>query len=494
MGHIDHGKTTLLDTLRKTRVASGEAGGITQHIGAYSVSLGEDKSITFIDTPGHEAFTAMRTRGANVTDIVILVIAADDGMMPQTIEAINHAKAAKIPIIVAVSKMDKPGANIDKIRQEASQFDLVSEEWGGHTIFVPISALKGDGISELLDTVLLVSEMQELKANPKRSGTGIVMEAEIKKGKGNVATVLVQDGSISIGQHIVAGQACGRIRAIMNDRGQNIRSTGPSTPVEVLGLEGSPKAGDRFDICQTEWHANEIIKKRAAMEDAKVVTPHSQMSLEELFSKVKKDHITTLPLVIKTDVSGTGEAIKDLLGKLSYEEVEVQVIHQAVGGISESDILLASAAKGMVVGFNVRPDMVAQQLAKKESVQIKTYKIIYELMKDIENAVKGLLKPTFEESVIGHLEVRHTFSVSKVGMIAGCFVVDGKINRNSDVRLLREGRVVYEGKVGSLRRFKEDVKEVATGFECGLCIENFNDIKVGDMIEVFEMVEQPKSL
>lgn len=494
MGHIDHGKTTLLDTLRKTRVASAEAGGITQHIGAYSVSLDKDKSITFIDTPGHEAFTAMRTRGANVTDIVILVIAADDGVMPQTIEAINHAKAAKIPIIVAISKMDKPGANVDKIRQEAAQFDLVSEEWGGSTIFVPISALKGDGIPELLDTVLLVSEMQELKANPKRSGTGIVMESEIKKGKGNVATVLVQDGSISVGQCIVAGQVCGRIRAIMNDRGQNVRSAGPSTPVEVLGLEGSPKAGDRFDICQTESHVNEIVKKRQAMENAKVVTPHSQMSLEELFSKVKKEHINTLPLVIKTDVSGTGEAIKDLLSKLSYKEVEVQVIHQAVGGISESDILLANAAKGMVVGFNVRPGIGAQQLAKKESVQIKTYKIIYELMKDIENAIKGLLKPTFEENVIGHLEVRHTFLVSKVGMIAGCFVVDGKVNRNSDVRLLREGRVVYEGKVGSLKRFKEDVKEVATGFECGLCIENFNDIKVDDMIEVFEMVEQPKSL
>ena len=432
--------------------------------------------------------------GANVTDIVIIVIAADDGVMPQTKEAISHAKAAKIPIIVAVNKMDKPGASLEKIKQEAAQLDLLSEEWGGHTIFVPISAIKGEGISDLLETILLVSEMQELKANTKISGTGIILEAEVKKGRGNMATVLVQNGTLSIGQCIVAGRIRGRIRAIVNDRGQNIRSAGPSTPVEILGLEGTPSAGDRFDICKAESHMHEIIKKRQALQDEQVVTPHSQMSLEELFSKVKREDINTLSLVIKTDVSGTGEAIKDMLSKLSYKKVEVRAIHQAVGGISESDVLLASAAKGMVVGFNVRPDSAAQHLAKKEGVKIKTYKIIYELIKDIEDAMKGLLKPTFEESVIGHLEVRDTFSVSKVGMIAGCFVTDGKVHRNSDVRLLRDGQIIYGGKVGSLKRFKDDVKEVASGFECGLSIENFNDIKVSDVIEVFEMVEQPKNL
>ena len=502
MGHIDHGKTTLLDAIRKTNVVLGEAGSITQHIGAYSVCLngkkGEDKKyITFIDTPGHEVFTAMRARGANITDITIIVIAADDGIMPQTIEAINHAKAAKIPIIVAVSKMDKPEANIEKIRQEATQFDLVSEEWGGSTIFVPISAPKGEGISDLLETILLVSEMQDLRANPKRSGTGVVIEAQIKKGRGYVATLLIQDGSVSVGQYIVAGNVSGRIRAIMNDRGQKITCAIPGMPVEILGLEGCPTAGDRFDICKTESCVNEIIRKKKSMQSAKITTPHSQMSLEDLFSNVKKEQISTLSLVVKTDVSGTGEAIREaingLLNKVSERDVDVQVIHQAVGGISESDVLLASTAKGMVVGFNVRPDAGSVQLAKNEGVQIKTYKIIYELMKDIENALKGLLKPTFKEDVIGHLEVRNIFSISKIGTIAGCFVIDGQVQRNSDVRLVREGRVIYEGKISSLKRFKEDVKEVATGFECGLSIEKFNDIKVGDAIEVFRMVEVPKS-
>lgn len=492
MGHIDHGKTTLLDALHKKNVASGEAGGITQHIGAYCISLDKGKSITFIDTPGHEAFTAMRARGANVTDIVIIVIAADDGVMPQTIEAINHAKAAKIPIIVAVSKIDKPEANVDKIRQEAAQFDLVSEDWGGHTIFVPISAVKGDGLSDLLETILLVAEMQELKANPKRSGMGVVIESEVKKGRGNVATVLIQDGTVEVGQYIVAGQVCGRVRALMNDRGQKIKTAGPSTPVEILGLEGSAIAGDHFHICQKESQAQRIIKKRQALQKVSVTTPHSQMSLEDLFSKVKKEYFSTLSLVIKTDVSGTGEAIKGLLDKISNEDVEVRVIHWAVGGINESDILLAHAAKGMVVGFNVRPDSGALDMAKKEGVQIKTYKIIYELIEDIESAIKGLLKPKFKEDVIGHLEVRETFSVSKVGLVAGCFVTDGQIKRHSDVRLLREGRVVYEGKIGSLKRFKDDVKDVASGFECGLSIEKFNDIKEGDTIEVFEMVEQAR--
>ncbi len=505
MGHIDHGKTTLLDTIRKTNVVSGEAGSITQHIGAYSVHLSgknikDKKSITFIDTPGHEAFTAMRARGANVTDIAIIVIAADDGIMPQTIEAINHAKAAKTPIIVAVSKIDKPEADIEKIRQEATKFDLVSEEWGGSTIFIPISSPKGEGISDLLETVLLVSEMQDIKANPKQSGTGIVIEAEVKKGRGPVSTLLVQDGSVSVGQHIVAGKIGGRVRAMMNDRGQKINIAGPGTPIEVLGLEECPNAGDRFDICEKESHISEIIKKREAMQGTTSVTPHSQMSLEDLFSKVKTEQFSTLSLILKTDVRGTGEAIekslKSILDKMptATTEVNLKIIHQAVGGINESDILLASAASGMVVGFNVRPDNGALQLAKREKVQIKTYKIIYDLIQDIENAIKGLLKPTFEQQVTGHLEVRNTFSVSKVGTVAGCSVLNGKIQRGSEIRLLRDGVIIYEGKINTLKRFKEDAKEVASGFECGLSIERFNDIKVGDIIEVFKVVEVPKTI
>ena len=503
MGHIDHGKTTLLDTIRKTNVASGEAGSITQHIGAYSVHLdskkGKDKkSITFIDTPGHEAFTAMRARGANVTDIAIIVIAADDGIMPQTVEAINHAKVAKIPIIVAVSKIDKPEADIEKIRQEATKFDLVSEEWGGNTIFIPISSPKGEGIPDLLETILLVSEMQDIKANPKQSGTGIVIEAEVKKGKGPVSTLLIQDGSISVGQYIVAGKVGGRVRAMMNDKGQKVNIAGPGSPIEVLGLEGCPNAGDRFDICKKESHIAEIIKRRKAMQNTASVTPHSQMSLEDLFSKVKAEQVNTLSLVIKTDVRGTGEAIEksinNMLDKMPTKEVNLKIIHQAVGGINESDILLASAASGMVVGFNVRPDNGALQLAKREKVQIKTYKIIYDLIQDIENAMKGLLKPTFEEQITGHVEVRNTFSVSKIGTVAGCFVSSGKIQRGSEVRLLRDGLLVYEGKINSLKRFKEDAKEVANGFECGLSIERFNDIKVGDIIEVFKVVEVPKAI
>ena len=503
MGHIDHGKTTLLDTIRKTNVVSGEAGSITQHIGAYSVHLDDKNSkdrngITFIDTPGHEAFTAMRARGANVTDIAVIVIAADDGIMPQTIEAINHAKAAKTPIIVAVSKMDKPEADIEKIRQEATKFDLVSEEWGGSTIFIPISAPKGEGIPDLLETILLVSEMQDIKANPKQSGTGIVIEAEVKKEKGPVSTLLIQDGSVSVGQYIVAGKIGGRIKAMLNDRGQKITTAAPGTPIEVLGLEGCPNAGDRFDICKTESYVSEIIKKRKDMEIITSITPGSQMSLEDLFSKVKKEQVSTLSLVIKTDVRGTGEAIEksinSMLDKMPTKEVNLKIIHQAVGGINESDILLASAANGMVVGFNVRPDNGALQLAKSEKVQIKTYKIIYDLIQDIENAMKGLLKPTFEEQITGHLEVRNTFSVSKIGTIAGCFLTSGKIQRKSDVRLLRDGVVIYEGKINSLKRFKEDTKEVTSGFECGLSIEKFNDIKVGDTIEVFKIVEVPKTI
>ncbi|MCB0394243.1 MAG: translation initiation factor IF-2, partial [Bdellovibrionales bacterium] len=489
MGHVDHGKTTLLDTIRKTSVVKGEAGGITQHIGAYSVKVDGGKTITFIDTPGHEAFTAMRARGANVTDIVIIVVAADDGVMPQTAEAINHAKAAGVPIIVAVNKMDRPGANPERIKQQMTEFELVSEEWGGTTIFAPVSALNGDGVPELLESLLLTAEVSELKANPKRSATGIVIEAQVKKGRGNVATLLVRDGTMKVGQSIVAGKSVGRIRAMINDKGENVKEAGPSTPVEVLGLETTPGAGDRFDICENDAMALKIAKKREELENQKIETPNSGMSLDALFSKVKSGDVKELPLVIKTDVSGSGEAIRGMLEKANTDAVKVKIVHNAVGGISESDVLLAGTAGGLVIGFNVRPDGGAQRVAKQRGIEIKCYSIVYELMDDIEKAMKGMLAPEIKEQVLGMAEVRNTFVVPKMGTIAGCFVTDGKLTRNAQLRLVREGRNIYEGKVSSLKRFKDDVKEVNTGFECGVGIENFNDIKVGDVIEAFEMVE-----
>lgn len=481
MGHVDHGKTTLLDSIRKARVAAGEAGGITQHIGAYrvSTSMGE---VTFIDTPGHEAFTAMRARGANATDIVILVVAADDGVMPQTVEALNHAKAAKVPIIVAVNKMDKPGANPDRIKQQLAEHELVPEDWGGNTQFVPVAAIKGEGVKELLDQVSVLAEVLELKANPKRSATGIVIESRVEKGRGNVATLLVQDGTLKAGQAIVVGVVATRVRSINDDNGKVLKEAGPSMPVEVIGLPESPNAGDRFDVTVDEKAAMEIAEVRKA-ELNKV--PERSINLEDIFAKIKSGDVKELPIILKCDVAGSVEAIKGLFAKISTSEVKVKVIHSGIGAISESDVLLASTAKGIVVGFNVRPDSGAQAAAKNRGIDIKTYSIVYELVDDMKKALGGLLAPIVREKVLGRVQVRNTFTVPKIGTIAGCFVTDGTVNRNSMARLLRDGKVVYQGKISSLKRFKDDAREVATGFECGIGIENFNDIKVGDEIEAF---------
>ncbi|MCB0364377.1 MAG: translation initiation factor IF-2 [Bdellovibrionaceae bacterium] len=487
MGHVDHGKTTLLDSIRNADVASREAGGITQHIGAYQVTLEDGAQVTFIDTPGHAAFTAMRARGANATDIAIIVVAADDGVMPQTAEAINHAKAAGVPIIVAVNKMDKPDVNPDKIKQQLTEFELVPEEWGGSTIFCPVSALKGDGIKELLEQIHLVAEMGELTANPERSGTGLVIESRMDKGRGSVATLLVKDGTLEVGQSVVVGKVAGRIRAMTNDRGEQVKKVGPGAPVEITGLPETPEAGDRFDATKTEELAQEVANLRKQKADAEAATDAKGMSLEQIFSKVKAGGVKELSVVVKGDVAGSLEAIKGMFDKLGTDEVKIKVIHSAVGGISESDVLLASTAQGLVLGFNVRPDGSAQKMAKENGIEIKCYTIIYELMDDMKKALSGLLDPEVVEKSLGRAEVRDTFSVPKIGTIAGCSVVDGKINRNSQLRLVRDGRIIFEGKVSSLRRFKDDVKEVASGFECGIGIENYNDVKVGDVIEAFEM-------
>ena len=486
MGHVDHGKTTLLDAIRKTDVVSGEAGGITQHIGAYTVTLDNNVKTTFIDTPGHEAFTAMRARGANVTDIAVIVVAADDGVMPQTAEAINHAKAAGVPIIVAINKMDRPGANPERIKQQMTEFELVPEEWGGTTIYVPVSALKKEGVKELLEQIHLVAEVAELKANPKRSATGIVIESRMERGRGAVATLLVKDGTLRVGDDFVAGHVMGRVRSMMNDQGTTVKEVGPGFAVEVMGMPEPPQAGDYFDVTKDEEMALNLSSQRKA----KVVSvdqPNSKMTLEQLFAKVKTGEQKELNLVLKADVGGSLEAVKGMVDKTDTTEVKTKLIHSAIGGINASDILLAATAKGMVIGFNVRPDGEAQRLAKEKGVEIKTYSIIYEMIDDLKKMMSGLLDPTFKETQTGRAEVRNIFVVPKMGTIAGCFVVDGKINRNNQLRLVRDGKIVYQGKLGSLKRFKDDAKEVATGFECGISIENFNDIKVGDIIEAFVM-------
>jgi translation initiation factor IF-2 len=493
MGHVDHGKTTLLDSIRKARVAAGEAGGITQHIGAYSVTLDSGHVITFIDTPGHEAFTAMRARGANVTDIAIIVVAADDGLMPQTAEAINHAKAAGVPIIIAVNKMDKPGANPDRIKQQLTEFELVPEEWGGTTIFCPVSALKGDGIKELLEQIVLVAEVAELKANPKRSATGTVIEARMEKGRGSVASVLVRDGTLEVGQVIACGTVVGRVRSMSDDKGKPVKSVGPGFPVEILGLPMPPQAGDRFDVCKDEEMATRLAASRV-INKAVEETPANKMTLEQLFSKVKSGDVKELALILKTDVAGSLEAVRGVIEKLGSEEVKVKVVHAAVGGITESDVLLATTAHGLVVGFNVRPDTGAARLAKEKGVEIKSYSIIYELADDLKKALSGMLTPDIVEKIQGRAEVRNTFVVPKLGMIAGCAVVDGKITRNNQARLIRDGKIVFDSKIVSLKRFKDDAKEVATGFECGIGIENFNDIKVGDIIEAYTKEEVSREL
>lgn len=493
MGHVDHGKTTLLDAIRRTDVAAGEAGGITQHIGAYTVTLENGVKTTFIDTPGHEAFTAMRARGANVTDIAVIVVAADDGVMPQTAEAINHAKAAGVPIIVAVNKMDRPGANPDRIKQQLTEFELVPEEWGGTTIYCPVSALKKEGVKELLEQIHLVAEVQELKANPKRSATGIVIESRMEKGRGAVATLLVKDGTLSVADNFVAGTVIGRIRSMMNDQGAQVKEVGPGYAVEIMGLPEPPQAGDRFDVCADETMARQLSDQRKS-KVAKADQPSSKMSLEELFAKVKTGDQKELSIVLKTDVAGSLEAVRGMIEKTDTAAVKTKLIHSAIGGITASDILLASTAKGLVIGFGVRPDGEATRLAKEKGVEIKTYSIIYELIDDLKKLMTGLLDPKFNEKQMGRAEVRNTFVVPKIGTIAGCLVVDGKIIRGNQLRLVRDGRIVYEGKLSSLKRFKDDAKEVASGFECGIGIENFNDIKVGDVIEAFVMEQTAATL
>ena len=488
MGHVDHGKTSLLDAIRSTNVIEGEAGGITQHIGAYKVNV-NGREITFLDTPGHEAFTSMRARGAQITDIAILVVAADDGVMPQTIEAINHAKAAEIPIIVAVNKIDLPGANVDKIKQELMEYELVPEEWGGDTIFVPISAKKHINIENLLEMVLLVADVKELKANPRKQAKGTVIEARLDKAKGPIASILVQRGTLDTGDTIVVGTSIGRIRAMKNDKGQKIKKAGPSTPVEVMGLTNVPEAGDTFYEVKDEKMAKHLIERRKRQEREKAIAEQSKVTLSNLFEKMESENLKELGIIVKADVQGTAQALKQSLEKLSNEEVRVRVIHSAVGAVSESDVQLAKAAKSIIIAFNVRPSLAAKDLAEKDGVEIKQYSVIYNAIEDVEAAMKGMLAPVYEEKVIGNVEVRQTFKVSNVGTIAGAYVLDGRVERNAGVRVIRENVVIHDGKLASLKRFKDDVKEVTKGFECGIQIEKYNDIKEGDIIEVYIMEE-----
>ena len=488
MGHVDHGKTSLLDAIRKTNVIEGEAGGITQHIGAYKVTV-SGREITFLDTPGHEAFTSMRARGAQITDIAILVVAADDGVMPQTVEAINHAKAADIPIIVAVNKIDLPNANIDKIKQDLMQYELVPEEWGGDTIFVPISAKKNLNINNLLEMVLLVADMKELKANPNKQAKGAVIEARLDKARGPVASILVQRGTLDVGDTIVVGTSIGRIRAMKNDRGQSVKEAGPSTPVEVMGLTDLPEAGDTFYEVKNEKMAKHLIEKRKLQEREKTLNNTNVVTLNNLFEKMASEDLKQLNLIVKADVQGSAEAIKQSMEKLSNDEVKVKVIHSVAGAVNESDVQLAKAAKAIIIAFNVRPVGSAKEVAEKEGVEIKQYSIIYKAIEDVEAAMKGLLDPIYEEKVIGNALVRQTFKVSGVGTIAGCYVTDGKIERNAGVRVIREAVVIHEGKLVSLKRFKDDVKEVTKGYECGCQIEDYNDLKEDDVIEFFVMEE-----
>ncbi|KZE65912.1 translation initiation factor IF-2 [Fictibacillus phosphorivorans] len=488
MGHVDHGKTTLLDAIRNTKVTAGEAGGITQHIGAYQIT-NNGKQITFLDTPGHAAFTTMRARGAQVTDITILVVAADDGVMPQTVEAINHAKAAEVPIIVAVNKMDKEAANPDRVMQELTEHGLVSEAWGGDTIFVNVSAIKGDGIDDLLEMINLVSEVEELKANPNRTAAGTVIEAQLDKGRGSVATLLVQSGTLNVGDPIVVGHTFGRVRAMVNDLGRRVKSVGPSTPVEITGLNDVPQAGDQFMVFADEKKARQIGESRFKKQQDAQRKESSKLNLDDLFNQIKEGDIKEINVIIKGDVQGSVEALAGSLQKIDVEGVKVKIIHSGVGAINEYDIMLASASNAIVVGFNVRPDAGAKRTADAEKVDVRLHRIIYNVIEEIESAMKGMLDPEFEEKVIGQVEVRTTFKVSKVGTIAGCYVTDGKITRDSTVRLIRDGVVSYEGKIDALKRFKDDAKEVSAGYECGITLEKFNDIKEGDIIEAYIMEE-----
>ncbi|MBZ4668575.1 MAG: translation initiation factor [Epulopiscium sp.] len=493
MGHVDHGKTSLLDAIRKSNVTAKEAGGITQHIGASTVEV-NGKKITFLDTPGHEAFTAMRMRGAQVTDIAILVVAADDGVMPQTIEAINHAKAANVQIIVAINKIDKPGANPDRVKQELADYGLLAEEWGGDTICVPVSAVTKTNLDTLLEMVLLVAEMAELKANPNKRARGTIIEAQLDKGRGPVATVLVQSGTLKVGDPIVAGSTHGRIRAMMDDKGRRVKKAGPSTPVEILGLSEVPSAGDRFYVAESDKQARhyaEILAERNREQSLRA-TPN-KVSLDDLFSQIQSGNVKQLNIVVKADVQGSVEAVKQSLERLSNDEVRIHTIHGGVGAITESDVMLASASNAIIIGFNVRPEAGAKSVAETEKVDIRLYRVIYNAIEDIEAAMKGMLDPEFQEKVIGHAEIRQTFKVSGVGTIGGAYVQDGKLVRNAKVRIVRNGIVVYEGQLSSLKRFKDDVKEVNAGYECGLSFEKFNDIKEGDIVEAFIMEEIPRA-
>ena len=491
MGHVDHGKTSLLDAIRSSHVTDTEAGGITQHIGAYCVPI-NDKKITFLDTPGHEAFTAMRARGAQVTDVAVIVVAADDGIMPQTIEAINHAKAAGVSIIIAINKIDKENANVDRVMQELTEYNLIPEEWGGDTVCVKVSAKNRVNIDGLLEMIILVSEMKELRANPKRMARGTVIEAKLDRGRGPVATVLVQTGTLHIGDTIVAGTSVGRVRAMINDGGARVREAGPSVPVEITGLSDVPDGGDLFYAVKDEKMAKSVVEQRKQKIKDEMQKKSSVVTLDDLFSQIKEGEVKDLNIIVKADVMGSVEAVRQSLEKLSNDEVRVRVIHGAVGAVTESDVMLATASNAIIVGFNVRPDGGARAAAEMHKVDMRMYRIIYDAIEEIEAAMKGMLAPTYKETVLGHAEVRSTFRVSGVGTIAGCYVQDGKVQRNASVRVVRDGIVVYEGALASLKRFKDDVKEVAQGYECGIGLERFNDIKEGDIIEcwILEEVER----
>lgn len=493
MGHVDHGKTSLLDYIRKSRVVEREAGGITQHIGAYQTTV-NNKKITFIDTPGHEAFTAMRARGAQVTDIAILVVAADDGVMPQTIEAINHAKAANIPIIVAINKIDRPAAQPDRVKQQLAEHGLVTEDWGGDTICVPISALKGENIDELLEMVLLVAEMEEFKANPNRPAEGVIIESKLDKGRGPVATVLIKNGTLKVGDPLLAGPVSGRVRAMFDDKGKQVKAAPPSMPVEVLGFSDVPNAGDFVQVLEDEKEARQIAERRKEYLQEKSLNADSRVSLEDLYKQIQQGEIKELNVIIKADVQGSIEALRDSFLKLGNEEVSVKIIHSGVGAISETDVNLASASNAVIIGFNVRPDSMARKTAEKEKVEIRTYRVIYQAIEDLKDALSGLLDPELKEEVIGRAEVRDTFRIPGVGVVAGLYVTEGIINRNAHVRLLRDGVVVFEGNIASLKRFENDVREVKEGYECGLGIEGYNDVKIGDELEIYIIKEIKRTL
>jgi translation initiation factor IF-2 len=490
MGHVDHGKTSLLDAIRETKVAEREAGGITQHIGAYHVDVGDGRSVVFLDTPGHEAFTLMRARGAKVTDVVVLVVAADDGVMPQTREAIDHAKAANVPIVVAINKIDKPGANPDNVKRELAELSLVPEDWGGQTVMVPVSAKKRQNLDQLLEMILLSTDILELKANPKRSASGAVLEAKLDRGRGPVATVLVQDGTLSVGDNFIAGPVVGRVRALIDDRGRPVKSAGPSTPVEVLGLTSLPQPGDPFQTVADAAKARQIATFRQAQAKERALgAKGGRLTLESLKEQIAEGGVKELPLIVKADVQGSAEVLADTLTKQSDDKVKIRIIRSGVGAINESDVLLASASNAIIIGFNVRPDRNAQDMAEREEIDIRLHSVIYNVTEEIKKSMAGLLDPTFKEVRIGTAEIREVFRVPKIGSIAGCMVIDGRITRagETQARLLRDNVVIFEGKIGSLRRFKDDVSEVKSGFECGIGLQNYNDVKVGDLIEVFTM-------